>query len=231
MTGGIGWWSTTKLVAARDLRAEWHSRVVAFQVLPFGLVGLMLAAFALDADPRTLERAGPGIFWVVALFAAVVATQNHFANEVDPSVLDGYRMSALHPSGVFLGKTVAMFVLQLSTEAVLFCVLVAWFRPGFGPGLEPWGIVVGAGVTATAAICAASCLYGLLAAHTRAGAAMLGILVLPALAPVLLGASRAFDAAAGRGSDGWSWVALMAVFAVSYALLGAATYGPLMEDS
>ena len=54
-----------RVVAAKDLRIEWNSRVFVNQVLPFAGVTMVIFAFALDADsvhqkPTTMQRQ-PGI--------------------------------------------------------------------------------------------------------------------------------------------------------------------------
>ena len=49
----------TALVAAKDLRIEARSKVTAQQVVPFGLVVLLLFAFALDPDRGVLRRVSP----------------------------------------------------------------------------------------------------------------------------------------------------------------------------
>ncbi len=52
------------------------------------------------------------------------------------------------------------------------------------------------------------------------------------LLPVLLGATRASEAALGNGvGDGWSWCGLLAVFAVLYTMLGMTFFGTLLEET
>jgi heme exporter protein B len=59
----------------------------------------------------------------------------------------------------------------------------------------------------------------------------LPILLLPVLAPVLIGATRAYDDALGAAAvDGWAWTGLLAMFAVVASTLGALAYGALVED-
>ena len=48
------------LVAGKDLRIERRSRVTLQQILPFGLIVLLLFAFALDPDRGVLARVAPG---------------------------------------------------------------------------------------------------------------------------------------------------------------------------
>lgn len=63
------------LVLEKDLRLELRSRVVAAQVLPFGVLVLVLFAFALDPDRRILGEATPGLFWLAVLFSTLLALQ------------------------------------------------------------------------------------------------------------------------------------------------------------
>jgi heme exporter protein B len=50
----------------------------------------------------------------------------------------------------------------------------------------------------------------------------------------LIGATRATEAAFGIGgvevSEGWPWVALLAVFAASFLAAGTVAFGPLIDD-
>jgi len=52
------------------------------------------------------------------------------------------------------------------------------------------------------------------------------------LAPVLIGATRAFDDALGTVAvDGWAWLGMLAGFGVVNLLLGALAYGVLLEET
>ena len=50
-------WRIARHVAGKDLRIEWHSRVLTNQVLPFAGVTMVIFAFALDARLGLLEQA------------------------------------------------------------------------------------------------------------------------------------------------------------------------------
>ena len=87
-------------------------------------------------------------------------------------------------------------------------------------------------LVATAGLAAAGTIYGALAAGLRVRETLLPLLLLPVVAPVLLGATRAWEAALGLGiDDGWRWVQLLAVFAVLYLTFGVLAFGPLLEES
>ena len=98
--------------------------------------------------------------------------------------------------------------------------------------LGGWPLLLATVGVATAGIAAAGTLYGVLAAGLRVRETLLPLLLLPVLAPVLIGSTRAFEAAlAGAPADGWPWVGLLAVFAVLYIVAGVLGFGPLLEES
>lgn len=216
------------MVAGKDLRLERRTRVASAQMLPFALLVLFLFAFALDPDRGMLTDATAGLFWTTVLFTAVLAIQRAYAVEMDDGVLDALRLTGLSPAAVFLGKVAALSV-QL---AVLEVVLGAGVVVLYDARLAGWALLSVTAVATTLGIAAAGAVYGLLAARLRQGSALLPILLLPLLAPVLIAATRGSDVALGRETGGgWSWAALLGVFAVAYLGIGAVLYGPLMDET
>jgi heme exporter protein B len=52
------------------------------------------------------------------------------------------------------------------------------------------------------------------------------------VAPVLLGATRAWEVALGQSTDnGWQWVTLLGVFAVLYVTFGVLGFETLLEEA
>ena len=58
--GGWPMWRDAALVAGKDLRIEGRSRVALSQVAPFGIVALVLFAFALGPDRQAMAKGAPG---------------------------------------------------------------------------------------------------------------------------------------------------------------------------
>jgi heme exporter protein B len=221
-------WRDATLVAGRDLRIEARSRVALHQVAPFALLVLVLFAFALDPARQTLEQATPGLFWITVLFSALLAISRSAALDEGDGVRDALRLSALDPGSVFVGKTLAVAAELLALEVLLGVGVIVLY------GAEPAGVglLLATCLAATVAVAATGTLYGALVSGLRVRETLLPLLLLPVLAPVLIGATRAFEAALGGApADGWPWCGLLAVFAVLYSVAGALAYGTLLEGS
>lgn len=221
-------WRDVRLVAGKDLRIEWRSRVATGQVAPFAILVLVLFGFALDADTEALRTFTGGLYWATVLFAAVLAIQRSFGLESADGNRDALRLSGLEPAAIFLGKAAALALQLLLLEVLLGAGVTILYDPSLE---DPLLAVATAGV-ATIGIAAAGTLYGVLAAGLRVRETILPILLLPVLAPVLIGATRAFDDALGTVAvDGWNWLALLGLTAVVYVAFGALAFGVLLEDS
>lgn len=217
-----------RIVAGKDLRTEWRTRVGLYQVLPFALMVLVLFGLALDPDRGVLDDVTPGLFWVAVLFASVLAVQRSWAVESTEGARDNLALSGLSPGGIFLGKAAALGVQLLALELAMV-VGVAVF---YGAELRNGALLAATVVPATAGIAAVGSLYGVLAVGLRVRETLLPLLVLPVLAPVLIGATRAFEAALGDvPADGWPWAGMLALFALAYLAFGTAAFGSLLEDS
>ena len=216
------------LVAGKDLRVEARSRVALNQVAPFALLVLIMFAFALDPDSGVLSKATPGLYWVAVLFCAVLAIQRAFAIEAADGNRDALRLSGLEPAGIYLGKMAAIAAQLVILEVLLGLGVVLLY----GTKTAGWALLVCTCLAATAGIAAAGTLYGVLAAGLRVRETLLPLLLLPVLSPVLIGSTRAFEAARnGTPGEGWPWVGLLAVFALTYTIFGAFGFGPLLEES
>lgn len=229
-----------RLIAVKDLRIEAASRVLTTQVIPFGLLVLVLFGFAIDpnlqargsgegaADRAVLETVAPGLFWLAVLFSSLLAIGRAFAVESVDGNLDALRLAGLEPAGIFLGKSAAVVVELVVLEVLLgLGAFTLYGAPLEHPLLLSVTVVAG-----TVAIAAVGTLYAALAAGLRVRDTLVPLLLLPVLAPVLLGATIATDAALfGPAGDGWPWCAALTAFAVLYVAAGILAFASLLEDS
>lgn len=224
-------WRIARLVAAKDLRIEWRSRIVINQVLPFAALVMVLFAFALDND-EVLTRVAPGLVWLATLFSLLVIVQRSFAVETADGALDALQVAGVRPGGIFLGKSLALATQLAVLELVLLAAAVVLYKTR----VEPGGLVllVTTYLAATTGLAFVGTLYGGLAAGAKGRETLLPLLMLPVVAPVLIGATRATEAALGTDNatpgDGWPWIGLLALFAVVFGAGGTLAFGSLIDE-
>lgn len=221
-----------RLVATKDLRIERRSRVVTNQVVPFAAVTMVIFGFALDANTDVLVVVSPGLVWLATMFSLLVVVQRAFAVESADGALDAMRVAGVDARAIFLGKAIGIAVQLVALEVLLLFAAVILY----GETVRAEGVVllVTTLVTATCGLAAVGTLYGGLAAGITGRETLLPLLTLPAVAPVLIGATRAVESALGTAdaavSDGWQWVSLLAVFAVAFGVGGALAFGSLIDE-
>jgi heme exporter protein B len=227
----LGTWRVAKLVAAKDLRIELRSRVMFNRVLPFAGLVMVMFAFALGAE-SILERVAPGLVWLAVVFSLFMTVQRSFAVETADGALDALRVADVDSAGIFLGKAAALAVQLLVLETLLVVTAILVYRAELsGAGFV---LFVTTAVTATLGLAAVGTLYGGLTAGARGRETLLPLLVLPVVAPVLIGATRATEAAFGTAGvaleEGWPWLALLGTFAMAFVIVGTLAFGALIDE-
>ena len=219
------------LIARKDLRIELRSRVVTNQVLPFAAIVMVMFAFALSTT-EVVRRVAPGLIWLATLFSLLILVQRSFAIETADGATDAMRAAGVDAGGIFLGKAVALAAQLAVLEVVLLLTAVVLYEADVHLGSVV--LLVTTFITATCGLALVGTLYGGLAAGIRGRETLLPLLLLPVVAPVLIGATRATEAAFGTGgavvADGWPWLGLLAVFVALFGVGGILAFGPLIEE-
>ena len=216
------------LVCGKDLRIELRSKIGLNQVAPFAAAVLLLFGLALGPNRQALEPAAAGLFWIAVLLSVVLVVQRSFAVESADSARDGLRLSGLDPAGIFLGKGAAILTQLLVLQALLSVGVAILFGAHLFGGL----VLLASCVMASIGLAAVGVTYGVLSSGARVKETLLPLLLLPVAAPVLLGATKAWDAAlGGTPRQAGVWLSLLAVFAVVYVAVGSVAFGPLLEET
>ena len=220
-----------RLVAVKDLRIEMRSRILVNQVLPFAAIVMVLFAFALDKDDL-LARVAPGLVWLATLFSMLVIVQRAFAVEAADGALDALRTAGVPAEGIFLGKAVALTLQLMVLECLLF--VAAFVLYSSRVDVDGVALLITSALAASCGLGLVGTLYGGLTSGTKGRESLLPLLLLPVVAPVLIGATRATEAALGVGGismrEGWAWVALLATYALLFGIGGSIAFGPLVDD-
>ncbi len=211
------------LVAGKDLRIEARSRVLLWQVVPFGVIALVLAGLAMGPTRAGSSGAGPGLFYLVLVLVALLMITRSHGLERSAGTRSSVATLGLDPAGVFLGKSLALFVELASAAVVLASGAVVLLHTSLAGTLRASPSIV----LALAALSAAGTLYGALSAGEGA-ATLLPLVALPAMTPLLIAGERAYSAALS-GAGLLQWWLILGTALVAYLGLGILLYG-VLED-
>jgi len=183
--------SLAATVLVRELRLalrRWDQ--LALPLLFFVMVA-MLFPLAGTADQSQLLRMGPGVVWVAATLASLLALESLFRPDVEDGTMEQWVLSGQPLAWLLLMKTIAHWMLT-GVPLVVISPLIA---TGFGiPNTALlWvmaSLAVGTGVLAVLGAIGAALTVGI-----RRGNVLVALLVLPMQVPVLVFGAHAIDRA------------------------------------
>lgn len=220
----MSFWRQARAILYRDLRVERRSGDTLSLGVPFGVLALILFPLAAGTDATLIAKAGPAIFWLVALLFGIQATLRQLSME-SQSGRDLVRMAGLDPAARFAGRSVASGLLMAVFLAILGPVMIVLYAPSPVPA---WGLVIPAALLTAAGLGMLGVLAADLTTGLRSRSALAPLLVAPLSVPLLLGASQTLESLA-LGRSILPWTLLMIVTVLVLAVMGVVTARPLEE--
>jgi heme exporter protein B len=212
----------TWAIAVKDLRSEIRTKESLNAAAAFALVILLLFSFAVDPTSEQMSEFSGGLLWIVFSFAGALILNRSFSRELANDCLDALVASPVSPSALFLGKSIANFLLVLLIEAIslpVFTILydLNWSRqPGWLAlifALATWGMTV------------VGTMFSALTVNLRLRELMLPMLIYPMMIPALMAAMQLTTLLIGGQAitgDDWIWVRLLVGFDIIYTALSVA---------
>jgi heme exporter protein B len=180
-----------RLVIERDLLLAFRRPEQLLHPLAFFMLVTTLFVLSESSERTVLRSIAPGVLWVGALLAALLALDFLFRDDAQDGTLEQYALSGQSLTWLLLGKTSSHWLLTgvpLSVMAPLMAYTLGV------PGSASVGIML----TVALGSLALSFIGSIGAALTlgaRRGGVLLAILILPLAAPILIFGSRATELA------------------------------------
>jgi len=213
----------------RDLLVAIRGRTETANPIAFFVLALSLFVFAVGTDSETLPRVAPGVVWVVALFAAMLSTENLFHRDHDDGSLELMLLDSRPLFLGILGKLLAHWCVSGLPIAILSPLAAVFINAPF----EIITILVGTLLLGTPVLTLIGGIGAALTAGLGRGGLLLAVLVMPLYIPVLIFGSgacyRVLDGATVTGPVLWLIALLagsitLAPFAIGAALRGSQEY-------
>lgn len=184
-------------VVRRDLLLAFRRRSDVLTTLFFFIIVVTLFPLGVGAEPGLLRTMAPGILWVAALLASMLALGRLFALDHADGTLEQMLLSAEPLTIIVIGKVIAHWIVSGLPLVLLAPVLAVQFDlPGDSIAILFFSLLLGTPVLSLIGAIGAALTLGV-----RGGGVLVSLLVLPLYIPVLIfGAGAVGAEASGVGA-------------------------------
>jgi len=199
----------------RDLLLALRAKSEVALTLVFFVLVISLFPLGVSPEPKLLARIAPGICWVAALLASLLSLPRLFAADHVDGTLEQLLLAPAPLQALVAGKVLAHWMTN-GLPLVLLAPLV-----GVQFGMQPEAtLTLAAGLAlGTPILSWLGAIGAALTLETRAGSALLALLVLPLAVPVLIfGAGAAESVSAGLGAE--AHLSLLGAGLIAASVLG-----------
>ena len=175
------------LAVLRDLQLAFRKRGQLIQPLAFFALVTLLFPLAVSPELARLRAIAPGVLWVAALLASLLALEFLFRDDAYDGTLEQYALSGQSLTWLMFAKTAAHWLLTGLPLALM--APLAGLSLGVPPSAIP-GIVASVAVGSVALSLIGSIAAALTLGVKRSGA-LLSLLTLPLSLPILIFGARA----------------------------------------
>lgn len=210
-------------VIQRELKIAFRSGAEVINPLWFFLIVITLFPLGIGPEPQQLARIAPGVAWVAALLASLLALERLFRDDFLDGSLEQLLLLPTPLPITVLGKVIAHWLIT-GLPLILLSPLAALLLSLDFAGWRAMALTL---LLGTPTLSFLGAIGTGLTVGLRRGGVLLSLLVLPLSIPVLIFASAAIDAAAMGLPIGGYLAILGAMLAVSATLSPFATAAAL----
>ena len=213
----------------KDLLVEIRTRERIAAMGAFAVLAGVLFNFAMDQTVVRPQDIAAGLIWMTLVFGGLLGIGRTFHLEAQDGAFQGVLTSPTPKDAVFLGKTVANFILLYLVALLVVGVFTLFFGLDLGDHPGTLALVLALGSLGFVAL---GTLFSAVSSGTHMGETLLPILVFPLLVPmVIYGVSATGRLLAGRPvSEVEGSVRMLAAFAVLAVGAGAAMFRFVVEE-
>jgi heme exporter protein B len=194
----------------RDMMLAMRRKTEVLTTLFFFIIVISLFPLGIGSEKQMLVKIAPGVVWVAALLASMLALERLFASDYEDGTLEQMLMMPQSVSILVLGKVIAHWLLT-GLPLVLIAPLVGlqYQLPDAAVLSMMLSLLVGTPVLSLIGAIGAALTLGV-----RGGGILLSLLILPLYIPVLIYGSGAIEASMLAGASAEPYLMLMAAFAI-----------------
>ena len=201
-------------ICRMELRVAFRHRSELLNPLWFFLIVITLFPLGIGPEPQMLARIAPGVVWVAALLASLLALERLFRDDLQDGSLEQLMLMPVPLPLAVLGKILAHWLVA-GLPLLLLSPLAALL---LGMSLHDAGVLALTLLLGTPTLSFLGAVGVGLTVGLKRGGVLLSLLVLPLAVPLLIFATAACQAAAA-GLPVSGYLAMLAAFLTASATL------------
>ena len=218
-----------KVIFWKDLLLEFRTKERFIAMAAFAVLTGILFSYTLDTTRLRPQDVAAGLIWMTIVFGGLLGVGRTFHLENQDGAFQGILMSPVPRDAVFLGKTLANFLLVYVIAILVLGVFTFLFALEIRSSV--WALLLALALGSLAFV-ALGTLFAAVSSGTRMGETLLPILVFPLLLPVVIwGGVVTGRLLAGRPvSEVLGSIRLLGAFALVAVAAGALLFRFVVED-
>lgn len=182
--------SMFRWIVVRDLMLAWRRRADVLSTLFFFVIVVSLFPLGIGPETQLLRSVAPGVVWVAALLASMLALGRLFSNDYFDGTLEQMLLTPQPLYLVVLGKVVAQWLVS-EVPLVLIAPLIG---VQFGLASDTLLVLFVSLLLGTPVLSLIGSIGAALTLGLRGGGVLIALLILPLYIPVLIFGAGAIDA-------------------------------------
>lgn len=188
--------SFIRALLTHDIRLACRQGSSLFQLLGFFVIAAILFAFGSTAEETLLRSIGPGVIWVCALLASLLAVPKIFDEDYEDGSLSFLWLQGVLPEKIILAKILSHWIINLLPLVLIAPLLAVFFHSEASIIPLLLSLLLG-----TPTLCCLATLGAALTLGLKRGGGLIGVILLPLYIPVLI-----FGSSASSGQPSALWI-------------------------
>ena len=216
-------------ILVKEAINEWRTRETLSSMAVFGALVLIVFNFAFPPGAVDFRLLAPGILWVAFIFSGILGMNRSMAQEKEEGCLQGLLLTPADRGALFLGKMLSNFIFLTAIETIIFVIFALFFNVSFFQGLGGIALIT---LLGSFGFITLGTLFATIAVQTRFQEVLLPILLIPLVAPVLIGAVKCTGGLlAGKSlSDLAFWLKFLATFDATFLIASFLAFEYVVQE-
>ena len=222
---------TALAIARKDWQSEYRSKEILFTMAFFGLLVVLISAFAFFRGDVPAYAIASGTLWVAIAYSGTLGLGRAFEREREGDCMRALLLSPAPRPSIYLGKLLGIASFMLVVELIVVPAVVIFFNQSLSwEQLWRLGLIMSLG-TLGYAIVGTALAASLMRARTKD--VLLAIVIYPVVVPVIMGGVKATTAILQPSMsvvDFELWARILLVFDVVFMVVSLWIFEPLLLD-